>query len=428
MGLIKKHYHWVIVALVLAELFIYSGILNNFVSLHMIPVTEELGISRGNFSLGTSIRSLVGFFSTLLSGVFFLKFGYRKIVPISLVIAAIGFLITGVSQGLMMLILGSAVIGISEGFCSTAGASRMVNTWFHSHKGLILGLVTASTGLGGSLFSMVLSGVIDRSGWRASYYLSGLLVALVGLLLFLLVKNRPADMNLRPFGQESGPEHKKKTSRDHWYGYEAKEVYRKPTFYLMIAVVFLSCCCGYSAFSVVVAHLQDCGMSAQEAASIQSVMLLSLAAAKFICGALSDKLGAKFINLLCMGCTVLGLLLLADVNGAPMAIAAVVVFSVALVLTTITVPLLSSALFGYHPQGAIVGIFMALVPAASVITNPVVNSIYDRIGSYKPIFRVSAVFALAVIGLMVLLFVMADRDRKKYEEIHPHLPETEEAL
>ena len=158
------------------------------------------------------------------------------------------------------------------------------------------------------------------------------------------------------------------------------------------------------------------------------VMLLSLAAAKFICGALSDKLGAKFINLLCMGCTVLGLLMLADVNGTPMAMAAVVVFSVALVLTTITVPLLSSALFGYHPQGAIIGIFMALVPAASVITNPVVNMFYDRIGSYIPIFRVFAVISLAVTGLMVLLFILAGRDRKTFEATHPNLPDTEEVL
>jgi hypothetical protein len=111
-----------------------------------------------------------------------------------------------------------------------------------------------------------------------------------------------------------------------------------------------------------------------------------------------------------------------------MAVAAVVAFSVALVLTTITVPLLSSALFGYHAQGAIIGIFMALVPAASVITNPVVNMFYDRIGSYTPIFRVFAAIALAVTGLMVLLFVLAGRDRKKFEADHPNLKNQEEPV
>lgn len=426
---IKKYYHWVIAALVLLELAVYSGILNNIISLHLIPVTEELAISRGSFSLAMSVRSLAGFFSTLFSGVFFLKYGYRRLAPLALAAAACGFLILGFSRNLTMITLGSAMIGLSEGFCSTAAASRMVNTWFRSHQGLILGLVTASTGLGGSLFSMVLSRVIETGGWRYSYWLSAVLVAAVALLLFLLSRNRPADMGLRPFGE--GTSHGKKPKKetgDHWAGYEAKDIYRKPTFYLMILVVFLSCSCAYVAFSVVAPHLQDRGMSAQEAAAVQSVMLLALAAAKFICGALSDYLGAKTINLLCMLCTVLGLWMLAEVTGVPMAIASAVVFSIALVLTSITVPLLSSALFGYHSQGAIIGIFMALVPGASVITNPIVNALYDRIGSYSPIFRVAAVIALGVTGLMVLLFILAGRDRKKYEASHPSMPELEDIL
>jgi len=426
---IKKHYHWVIVTLMLTELAVYSGILNNLLSLHLIPVTEELNISRGNFSLGMSVRSLIGFFSTLFSGVFFLKHGYRKLAPAALTIAALGFVTLGFSANLPMLILGAALIGVSEGFCSTAAASRMVNTWFRSHQGLILGLVTASTGLGGSLFSVVLSRVIAASGWRASYWLSGLLVAAVGLLLLLCARNRPADMGLRPFGESAGHGKKpKKETRDHWGGYEAREVYRKPTFYLMILVVFLSCCCSYVAFSVVSPHLQDCGMTAQQAATVQSVMLLALAAAKFICGALSDVLGAKVINLLCMIATVVGLLLFAEVGGMPMAIAAAVVYAVSLVLTTITVPLLSSSLFGYHPQGAIIGVFMALVPASSVITNPVINMLYDRIGSYRPIFRGGAVVSLAVTGLMLLLFVLAGIDRKKYEKNHPNMPGLEDIV
>jgi sugar phosphate permease len=335
---------------------------------------------------------------------------------VALAVGALGFATLASSQNLAMLVLGAALLGLSEGFCSTAAASRMVSTWFHSRQGLILGLVTASTGLGGSLFSVVLSRIIAASSWRRSYLVSALLFAAVGLLLLLFARNRPQDMGLQPLG-EGGEQSKKpkKETRDHWFGYEAKDIYRKSTFYLMILVVFLSCCCTYTAFSVVSPHLQDRGMTAQQAATIQSVMLLALAASKFICGTLSDIVGAKTINLLCMICTVIGLLLYAAADTMPIAIAAALVYSVSLVLTTITVPLLSNSLFGYHPQGSIIGIFMALVPAASVITNPVVNSLYDRIGSYIPIFRGSAVLALAVICLMILLFLLAGRDRKKFE-------------
>ena len=164
---IRKHYHWAIALVVLIELAVFSGILNNIIGLHLIPVTEDLGISRGSFSLAFSIRPLLGFFSTLFSGVLFVKHGYRKLASIFLLVAAIAFGLLGISQNFLMLAIASAILGLSEGFCTTAAASRMVNTWFHSHQGMILGLVTASTGLGGSLFSVVLSRTIfPRFLWR----------------------------------------------------------------------------------------------------------------------------------------------------------------------------------------------------------------------------------------------------------------------
>ena len=426
---LRKHYHWVIALVVLIELAVYSGILNNIISLHLIPVTEELGITRGSFSLAFSIRPLVGFFSTLFSGVFFVKFGYRKLASIFLLVAAGAFTLLGSSQNFFMLALASAILGLGEGFCTTAAASRMVNTWFHSHQGMILGLVTASTGLGGSLFSVVLSKVIEAGSWRSSYYLSAILIGITAIIIALCARNRPGDLGLLPFGAGTLQGKKsRKTAKDHWSGYDPQTVMRKPTFYLMIVVVFFSCVCTYAAFSFVVPHFQDCGMSATDAASVQSIMLLSLAAAKFICGSLSDVLGAKFINMLCMLCGSIGLVLLTMVDGMTMAITACVFFSLGTVMTTITVPLLSSSLFGYKPQGSIIGIFMALVPASSVITCPIVNMLYDRIGSYNPIFLATAGIGIVVAVLMVILFIMAGRDRKNLEMQQAPTPGLEETV
>lgn len=429
MGIIKKNYHWIIVTVILIELAVHVGILNNISGLYIIPITEELHISRGSFSLAYSVRSLVSFFSTLFSGIFFAKYGFRKLASIALLVAAGAYAFLGYSQNVFMLGLASAIMGLGEGFCATAAASRMVNTWFHTNQGLILGLVTASTGLGGSLFSIVLSRSIETSSWRHSYYLCAILVAIVAVLIFLLSRDHPGKMGLLPFG--AGKHHGKKAkkpSRDHWYGYEPGAVMKKPTFWLMAAVVFLSCTCVYSAYAAVVPHLQDCGMSASEAASMQSIMLLSLAAAKFICGILSDSFGAKAVNLLCMVCNVLGLILLAAVNSDVIATTAVLVFSVGVVMTTITVPLLSGALFGYHPQSNIIGVFMALIPAASVVTLPLVNAIYDCIGSYRPIFMAFAGVGVVTLALMFVLFALSNRDRRNFEAAHPEIAAMEETL
>ena len=62
MNCLRKHYHWAIALVVLIELAIFSGILNNIISLHLIPVTEDLGISRGDFSkISTNLASAFPF-------------------------------------------------------------------------------------------------------------------------------------------------------------------------------------------------------------------------------------------------------------------------------------------------------------------------------------------------------------------------------
>lgn len=428
MKIIKKNYHWIIVAVILLELGIYLGIHNNVTSLYIIPVTEELGITRGSASLAYSARNLFCFFSTLLSGIFFTKFGYRKLAPIALLLIAGAYSMLGSAQNVWMIGLACSFIGLCDGFCSISSASRMVNTWFHTNQGLILGLVTASTGLGGSLFSLIMSRQIEASGWRSGYYLSAVLIVVSAVILFLLVRNRPSDMGLLPYG--SGNHHgkkPKKETKEHWYGYEPKDVFRKSTFYLTIVVVFMVSFCVYAVFQVIVPHLQDCGMNATDAAAVQSVLLLSLAGSKLVCGLLSDHVGARFTVALCTVCTVAGTVLLTNVNGYAIALIACIIFSIGLAFVTVPIPLLASALFGYHPQGSIMGVLMALPYAASMASMPIVNSIYDRIGSYNPIFRVVAAMCAGTLALAVLLFIMANRDRKKYESGHPELKALEEA-
>ena len=46
----------VIAAIVLLEMFIYVGILNNINGVYIIPVSDTLGISRGDYSLAFSAR------------------------------------------------------------------------------------------------------------------------------------------------------------------------------------------------------------------------------------------------------------------------------------------------------------------------------------------------------------------------------------
>ena len=414
-GIVRKQYHWITAFVVLLELAVYVGIINNLTGIYIIPVTEELQISRGTFSLAYSARSLASFFSILMSGAVIARHGFRPLSAIATALAGVGICILGVSQNALALGLGAALMGICEGFCTTATASRIISYWFHRHQGTVLGFVSASTGIGGSILCILLSDIIVKYSWRTSYMVAGICVVVVAVIFYFVVYLRPQDLGLRPYGEGYIPKKKQRKADAHWLGYPMKELTRKPIFYLMIAATFLSCVCCYLAFYSVTPHLQDCGFSATTAASLQSIMLLAMAAAKFACGALSDWIGAKKVTVLCMVFCVVSLLLLCTIDGYVWALIAVIAHAIALPLTTITIPLLSANLFGYQSHNAAVGIFLALVSAAALLSSPLVNALYDILGSYDPIFFVTAIVSIGVTVLFIILFRMADRDRKVHE-------------
>ena len=411
MSFIKKHYHWLIVALVLLQLTIHGGT-NNNLTLFFLPVSEDFGVSRSAFSLATSLKAVASVLGTFLSGAVLLRHGYRKSVFFFLLIGITGFCILSASNNLFLYSVGLIVFGLADGVCINAGPPRIINSWFHRHQGAVLGAVTAATGLGGSLMCLILSGIIETSGWKNAYLTAAILLGIVALLILILVRDRPEDKGLKPFG-EGQRVIKKKEGDDHWIGYTFQKMVKSPEFYLMIVFTFISCFFSGGMLAIVIPHLQDVGLSASQAASMQSTMMLVLAGVKFACGFFSDKVGAKWVTLFCLACTAIGAVLFPFAGSTSVALITVIIYSASLPLTSVMVPLLSSALFGYQSQATCLSIFMGIISLAGIVSGPTANLIFDKMGSYDPFFWICAVGSAALMVLYPVMYRLADKDKAR---------------
>ena len=194
-----------------------------------------------------------------------------------------------------------------------------------------------------------------------------------------------------------------------------EKLLRMPSFYLTALEVFLSCLCVYIAFYVMVPYLQSRGFTTSEAATMQSIMLLGMAGFKLLSGVLSDWIGAKCATGLCLAATVASFWLLITANTYSSALLAVLVFSLALPLTTVTIPLLTASLFGYSTHNTTLGIFLAMPAAAGMVAAPITNMVFDKTGSYLPAFRAALILSTAVFLLHVFICILASRDRRQLE-------------
>lgn len=412
---ITNNYYWIIAIVTVLALVVCGGIGSALSGVVRKPLTEELGIGEDQISLEVTILSGVGVVINLLSGVLFIKFGYRKLIFACMTLSAIGYMLGSFSNNLLGLCM-AAVLGGMYGVCNRSGTPRILSPWFHRHYGTVMGFITCMTGFGGGLFSQLFQKTEAAFGWRNAYRLAGFCCLTVAVLVLILIRNKPADMGTKPFGEGELTQNAKST-RDHWEGFDMSELKKKPTFYMMIAGTFLSSACVFMSFYVIPTHSAAIGMTPEEGATAQALMLYGLGVFKLVFGYLSDRLGAKTVTMFALSALTVSLLLMASATGRNTMYVATLVYSISLSLTIMAPTLLTPSLFGYRAGAKAMGVIMASAPAANMIAPLLSGVLYEKIfGSYKPVFRITALASVVVIGLYITMYIMANRDKKKFEQ------------
>lgn len=406
--------------LLFLQWIVIAGLGNNIYSLYTIPVTEDLGVSRGAFSLASTFGSIPAFFANLIFAYFYGKFGHRKLASFSLIFVGLMYLLFAGAQKAYHFYIAAALMACVGVFYSTAGTSRLLMNWFHRHRGLVLGVVFAASGVGAALFSIILSAIIERFGWRTSYFVTAVIFVGFGILEFILIRNHPRDIGTEPYGEihEVQSSAKKNAGKSgEWEGRPISELKRKPYLYITILGMFLVSYMTYMIYPTLVPHLQGMGMSQNQSAQIQSLMFIFLSVAKIIEGGLSDRFGAKTVMYLCVVCGIISAVMLSFVRSYGMAVAGAAVFSMVLTVSTIMLPVLTAEVFGRQSYSTVLGIVLAVIRIATGTAPTVANSIFDKIGSYTPVYLGAGAMGIAAAVLFTISFTESRKDREALEFI-----------
>ena len=104
-----------------------------------------------------------------------------------------------------LIVLWGVVVGASTGVIGSFIAAYIAARWFRSRQGLVVGVLTAANAAGQLVFLPSLATLATHFGWRAmSVVLAVVVVAFVPLVA-LLMRDRPGDLGLAPYGDDRGP-------------------------------------------------------------------------------------------------------------------------------------------------------------------------------------------------------------------------------
>jgi len=200
----RLHFAWIVVAVTFVVLMASAGI-RATPGVLLVPLEREFGWSRATtssaVSLGLLLYGLIGPFCAAIAQ----RVGIRRTMAGAMMTLAVAVLLaTRVRAPWQLVLLWGLFVGTGTGMVATVMGAVVVNRWFAERRGLVLGALTASTATGQLLFLPILARLAEHQGWRWALYLVGAAAVATVPLVLLLVRERPADVGLEPYGARAG--------------------------------------------------------------------------------------------------------------------------------------------------------------------------------------------------------------------------------
>ena len=199
-------YGWVVTWTAFGILAVSYGVQFSF-GVFLPDIVEDTGWSRTQLSLVISAYILVYSVLSGFSGAMTDRSGPRKVIVFGAFFLGLGYALTGIAQNLWQFFIALgliAAIGMSATFVP---CSVTVARWFDRDRGKALGIATSGGNFGGFLVPPIAGLLINAYGWRTTYVILGLVVAILMVgASFLIVRDR-SEKGLEVDGEDNPPRH-----------------------------------------------------------------------------------------------------------------------------------------------------------------------------------------------------------------------------
>lgn len=401
-------YGWYILAACFVILFLTTGV-RYTIGVVFKPLITEFGWDRGLVSLGFFINMTIYSFSIIIAGRAYDRYGPKWVIIISNVFLSTGFMslaFIGSFRGFF--IFYGIVAALGMGGTTVPLFAVLTSKWFEKGRGLAVSLGLTGSCVGQFVLVPVFTILVLRYGWRISYFFMGLvMLIIITTLAFLVIKGDPHDLGLKPWGHTNEVKLRKEgdkkpaalESRDLGLT-DAMKTY---SFWLFVAFMLI---CGSGDFMVtthLIPMVTDYNIPPTTAGNMLAWLGLMSLPGILIAGPLSDKIGTKIpIFLTFLLRFVLFILILKYQNLVSFYIFACA-FGFTLLITAPLNAILVGRLYGFSHIGLISGFITTIHHLGGGFLAYVAGEVFDRTGSYRLIFILSAVMVLIAALCTVLI-------------------------
>ncbi len=194
------HYGWVVVGVTFLTMLVIAGAMGA-PGVLIVPLEREFGWANAQISAALAIRFLLFGLLGPFAAAFMNRFGLRNVAMFAVILIVTGLVASlAMTQVWQLMLLWGVALGFGSGLTAIVLAATVATRWFTQRRGLVVGLLTASSATGQLIFLPLIAELTGRYGWRvAIVFVCGVL--LLALIVLLLMRDRPSDLDLPPYGE-----------------------------------------------------------------------------------------------------------------------------------------------------------------------------------------------------------------------------------
>jgi sugar phosphate permease len=399
------HYAWIVAAITFCTLLIGAGV-RATPSVLIVPLERDFHWSRATISFAISVNlvlyGLIGPFAAELMN----RFGVRRVIAGSLLVVSTAVaLTTRMTASWQLVMLWGVLVGCGTGMTALVLGATIVNRWFSAQRGVVMGVLTASTATGQLIFLPILAALVERNGWRsAALLIAGCAAAIIPFAL-LLIRERPTDLGLLPYGEDSNPDSKSHVSPARESALAVlRSVAPSRDFWLLFASFFI---CGVSTNGLIGTHLipacMDHGIPEVKAAGLLAIMGIFDLIGTTSSGWLSDRFDNRYLLAWYYGLRGLSLLYLPfsfDINFYGLSLFAVF-YGLDWIATVPPTVRLTANLFGKERSSIVFGWIVAGHQLGAALAAFGAGAIRTYLGNYTSAFLLAGL--MCVTATLVVL-------------------------
>ncbi|MFN8638536.1 MAG: MFS transporter [Dehalococcoidia bacterium] len=398
-------YGWWLLAASVAAMALGSGVSFWAFGLYIEPLESQFGWSRAEVSLGFSAALLVSGVSGPLIGRWVDVRGPRSAILVGATLTALSYLLLATTSTLWEWYVYSSINAVLRQLMFFIPFMALISRWFDRRRGIATSILGTGFSLGGFVVVPFVRLAIDVLGWRQSFLVSGVAIALVFLPVGLfVVRNSPAEVGLLADGQSHTDA---AAAPPPEVGLTVREAMRSPVFWVL-ACGFMSFFFGMFGWLVhQVPFYESVGVSRGTAALIVSLSAGASIVTRLIAGLLADRAARFEVVVMGLAVVLIAAMITLSISTSP---AAIVLFVGLWIVGTAGGPMMEALVltraFGVTHFATILGAVVVVETVGQITSPTLTGAIYDATGSYDLallVFIGTFSLALALFGLSLRL-------------------------